>query len=157
MTTRSESLTTLESLGVASVFADSYRSKNLPLNLQIYFGPPEEFFIAPDTQNTYTDGRLIPLLDNGNFDSVLFYDPAARVFIQKYVESPDEPPIVFRSWQQYLADLVIGIVESGADDEELEQIAVLIGFQHLQRTLEFMDRADDADWLQQRSAFVASI
>lgn len=157
MASRVESLATLESLGVADIFAHSYRSKKLPFSLDIYFGPPEEFFIASDTQETYTEGRLVPLLDDGNFGSVIFFDPETGAFLKKYVESLGEPPIVFTSWQQYLADLVIRIAESGVDDAELEQIATAIDFLHLDRTLAFMNAADDDDWSERRYAFLASI
>jgi hypothetical protein len=39
----------------------------LPENLDVYFGAPEEFFLAPDTLPPYTRGRLVPVLDDGNF------------------------------------------------------------------------------------------
>jgi hypothetical protein len=44
----------IEALGVAPVFSESYRAKRLPENLSIYFGPPEEYFMAGLTpQETY--------------------------------------------------------------------------------------------------------
>lgn len=52
--TREQALGALASLKPAAVFLDSYTGKPLPENLDIYFGPPEEFFIAPDTQERYT-------------------------------------------------------------------------------------------------------
>jgi hypothetical protein len=157
MSTREESLAALESLGVANVFADSYRSKKLPHNLDIHFGPPEEFFLAPDTHDVYTNGRLIPLLDDGNFGIVTFLDPDTSNFVQVDVEEPEDSRTVLTSWQQYLADVFIGIAESGADDDELAVIAKLIGFQHMDRTLEFIDSAPDFGWCEARDEFIASL
>ncbi|MCH7725617.1 MAG: hypothetical protein IH991_03925 [Planctomycetes bacterium] len=157
MATREESLATLESLGVAAVFTDSYRTKELPARLNIFFGPPEEFFLAPETQVVYTHGHLVPLLDDGNFGLVIFYDPESTNIIQMDVEVPDDSRCTFTSWQQYLAHLFIGIAESSDDDVELAQIADIIGFQHMQRTLEFMDADDDGDWGDRCSEFVASL
>ena len=157
MSTRDESLAALESLGVANVFADSYRSKKLPHNLDIHFGPPEEFFLAPDTQDVYTDGRLIPLLDDGNFGIVTFLDPDANNFVQMDVEIPEDSRTVLTSWQQYLADVFISIAESDTDDDELAVIAQLIGFQHMNRTLQFMDSSPDSGWREARAEFIASL
>ena len=67
-----------------------YRQKRLPENLDIYFSPPEEFFLASDTQSPYTDGGLIPILDDGNFGIVTFLDPETRTIVQKDVECPFE-------------------------------------------------------------------
>lgn len=157
MVTREEAARILASLGVAEVFAESYRTKRLPLNLDIHFGPPEEFFLAPETQDAYTEGRLIPLLDDGNFGVVTFYDPDNNSFVQKAVELPTESLAVFASWQQYLADLFIGIAESDVSDGELEQVAALIGFRHMERTFSFLGNPDDRNWSTRRREFIASL
>jgi hypothetical protein len=157
MSTREESLAALESLGVADVFADSYRSKNLPRKLDIHFGPPEEFFLAPGTQDLYTNGLLVPLLDDGNFRIVTFLDPETSCFVQMDVEEPEDSRTVLTSWQQYLADVFMGIAESGADDDELAVIAQLIGFQHMDRTLEFMDCSLGSGWCDARAKFIGSL
>lgn len=158
MATRDESLATIESLGVAPVFANSYRSKDLPFHLEIYFGPPEEFFLGPETQDIYTEGRLIPLLDDGNFGIVTFYDPTAHTFVQIDIEEPDGERTILRSWQQYLADLFIRIADSGVEDAAgLAQISNMIGFMHLERTLEFMESAKDHGWCATIAEFISSL
>ena len=128
--TREQAFDALSSLKPAAIFLDSYRVKPLPENLDIYFGPPEEFFIAPDTQEVYTCNRLVPLLEDGNFGLVTFLDPDTRELVQMDVESPDESPATFRHWQQYLAALMIRIGEAADEDERVRRIAKLIGFAH---------------------------
>ena len=95
-------------------------------NLDIYFGPPEEFFLASDTQSPYTDGGLIPILDDGNFGIVTFLDPKARTIVQKDVERPFEECARFQDWQQYLGWLVIVLAES-IDDDEATKTYVRLG------------------------------
>ena len=157
MATREEAARTLASLDVAEVFVECYRTKRLPLDLDIYFGPPEELFLAPETQDAYTAGRLVPLLDDGNFGVVTFYDPDKRSFVQKDVESPTETLVVLASWQQYLADLFIRVAESGVDDGDLKQVAGLIGFRHMEQALAFLDNPEDRDWSIRRREFIASL
>src|SRR5262245_11649442 len=102
--TRDQAYAALASLKPAPIFLESYRSRPLPENLDIYFGPPEEFFIAPETQDPCTGGRLVPILDDGNFGLVTFLDPDTKALVQIDVESPGEVRASFRHWQQYLAD-----------------------------------------------------
>lgn len=77
--TRDEAYEALASLNPAPIFLESYRVRSLPENLDIYFGPPEEFFIASDTQDRYTGGRLVPILDDGNFRLVTFLIGNTRI------------------------------------------------------------------------------
>lgn len=157
--TREQSLDTLKTLGVAPMFVQSYNDKRLPRDLDIFFGPPEEFFIEPDTQQLYTHERLIPLLDDGNFALVLFYDPEKKVFIRKYLEHPEEE-IHYSNWQQYLADLMIEIAEnSDAEDSELAEIADILEFKKLGEVLAFLDSAHEISWEQyhaNKAEFIAT-
>jgi hypothetical protein len=141
--TREQAYQTLAALKPAAVFLQSYGDQRLPENLDIYFGPPGEFFIAPETQEPYAKGRLVPILDDGNFGEVLFYDPDSRSLLQIDVEAPDEVRSVFTSWQQYLADLLIRIGESGVDDESLRRIANLVQFHPVEELFAFYERAQD--------------
>src|SRR5262249_54620162 len=109
MATREQAQAALAALNPAPVFLGAYRGERLPMDLDIFVGVPEEFFLAPDTETTYTGGRLIPILDDGNFGIITFYDPDARTLVQKDVESPREILARFGDWQQYLADLMIRI------------------------------------------------
>jgi hypothetical protein len=99
----------------------------------------------------------VTVCEDGNFGVVTFYDRDAESFVQKAVESPQASPLVLASWQQYLADLFIRIAESGVSDEELEQIAGVIGFRHMERTLAFMESTDDTEWSTRRREFIASL
>jgi hypothetical protein len=148
--TREQAYDALVSLKPAQVFLDSYRVKPLPENLDIYFGPPEEFFIAPDTQELYTRNRLVPILDDGNFGLVTFLDADAGDLVQMDVEAPDESRATFRHWQQYLADLMLRIGESVEEDERVRRIAKLIGFAHTAELFAYFARTQalsgDAWW-----------
>jgi hypothetical protein len=128
--TREQAYDALASLKPAKVFLSSYSVKPLPENLDIYFGPPEEFFIATDTQEPYTHGRLVPILDDGNFGLVTFLDPKTGNLVEVDVESPDKDRATFHDWQHYLADLMNRIEESVDDDEQVRRMARLIGFAH---------------------------
>ncbi len=134
--TRDRAYAVLASLKPAQVFLDSYNMKTLPLNLQFLFGPPEEFFMASPEQLAHYDAteRLVPLLDDGNFDSILYYDPDRHEFVLKYVED-EEPTAVFKNWQQYLASLIRRLVETGDEDDNLRRTAEIIGFHDLDATL----------------------
>jgi hypothetical protein len=158
--TRDQAHQALASLNPARVFLDSYQSETLPEELNLYFGPPEEFFDDAESQEPYTGGKLIPILDDGNFGIVTFLDPASRTLTQIDVEAPDEPRTTFRHWQQYLADLMVQIGESVEDDDQLERIAVLIGFTHLDELLEYFDRTESITgdaWWEERRKFPLSI
>src|SRR3954471_7387307 len=139
MATREQARAALEALDPAPIFLEAYRSVRLPMNLDIYFGPPEEFFLAPDTETAYTGGRLIPILDDGNFGIITFYDPDTGALLQKDIESPREILARFEDWQQYLADLMIRIAEMIEDDAEVRGVAELIGFRHYPELMAFLE------------------
>jgi hypothetical protein len=158
--TRDQAYAALASLSPAPVFLDSYRVKPLPENLDIFFGPPEEFFIAPDTQELYTHKRLIPILDDGNFGLVTFLDPNTRELVQLDVESPGESRATFRHWQQYLADLMIRVGEGVDEDERVRHIARLIGFAHTDELFAHFARTQGLSgdaWWEARRQFPHSI
>jgi hypothetical protein len=160
MATRDEALAALLSLDPAPVFGESYRNKHLPGNLEIYFGPPEEFFLAGDTQSRYTDGGLIPILDDGNFGIVTFFDPESRTLVQKDVESPLDEYARFHNWQQYLGALVINIAESIDDDERLRVMSDLVGYRYFDETLGVLDGLKNApyeEYHRARARFLASL
>ncbi|MBL9091142.1 MAG: LYR motif-containing protein [Planctomycetaceae bacterium] len=157
---RNDAFDCLVALDVATVFLDSYRGKKLPENLDSYFGPPEEFFVAADTQEPYTDGELIPILDDGNFSVVTFCDPLQQHFVQYFVESPKSPINKFLSWQQYLADLLIHVGESMEDDERVRRVASIVGFQNSDLLFKFFAAAEDGsydEYMRLRDEFVHGI
>ena len=156
-TSREQAFAVLSQLGVAPIFLESYRSKRLPEDLDVLFGPPEAFFLDPEIQDVYTEGRLIPLLDDGNFGVVTFYDPRDGTFVKMDVESGPENATILANWQQYLADLMIFVYENNDDDDEVRRIAELVGFSELPRIIEFARSYQGADsYHQRRAAFVAS-
>jgi hypothetical protein len=158
--TREEAYAALASLNPAPMFLESYRVRPLPGNLDIYFGPPDEFFIAPETQELYTRNLLIPILDDGNFGLVAFLDPSNRELVQLNIASPDESGATFWHWQQYLADLMVRIGESLDEDELVRRIARLVGFAHTDKLFAYFApaRALNGDvWWEARRQFPLSI
>lgn len=157
--TREDAYRTLAALKPAPIFLQSYEVERLPENLDIYFGPPEEFFIAPDTQELYTQGRLVPILDDGNFGLVTFCDPDARTLVQMDVESPADKTI-FHHWQQYLAHLMISIAESIDSDDQIRRMAELIRFAHTKELFEYLDLSQemsDDEWWEASQRFIMGI
>lgn len=143
MTIRDQAFDTLASLNPSPIFLEAYRSRRLPEDLDLYFGCPEEFFLAPDTLAAYTEGRLIPILDDGNFGIVTFYDPASGALVQKHVESPREIRATFANWRQYLAALMVDVAEAIDDDDRLRRIADIVGFRDVDPLLAFLDACRD--------------
>jgi hypothetical protein len=146
MATREQAQAALESLGPAPIFLEAYRKERLPRDLDIYVGVPEEFFLAPDTETAYTGGLLIPILDDGNLEIITFYDPDTGALIQKDIESPREILARLANWQQYLADLMIRVAETIEDDEEVRDIADLVGFRHYKELMEFLEEQSEGSF-----------
>ena len=143
MTIRDQARHALGLLNPSPVFLRAYEDQRLPEDLDIYVGCPEEFFLAPDTLPAYTEGCLIPILDDGNFSLITFYDPTSGGLVQKDIESPHEVRARFAGWQQYLADLMIRIAESIDDDDRLRGVARLIDFHHIDELLAFLHACRD--------------
>lgn len=158
--TREQACAALASLNPAQVFLESYRVRSLPENLDIYFGPPEEFFIAPETQGLYTHDRLVPILDDGNFGLVTFLDPGTRELVQRDVEAPDEARATYSHWQQYLADLMLRVGEAEDDDDRVRRIAALVDFSHTDALYQYFERSQALSgeaWWEARRQFPLSI
>ena len=137
---RDKSYAALAELKPAPVFLQSYQSKRLPEDFDIYFGPPEELFLAPATDEEYPWGDRIPILDDGNFGLLLFVDPKTKKLIRIDIESPDEIHDEFENWQQYLADLMIRIGEGIDDDNRARRAAEVMGFAHVDELFDFFSR-----------------
>ena len=158
--TRAQALNALRTWNPAPVFLDAYAAKHLPENLDIYFGPPEEFFLAPDTQARYTRNRLIPVLDDGNFGLVIFHDPDKRILIELDIETSDEIRHTYYNWQQYLAGLMLRIGESVDYDDHVRRMAGLVAFKHTDELFElwrFIGNLPHADYERSCEAFVAGL
>jgi hypothetical protein len=134
-----ESLDTIRTLGLASVFEDLYFGREVPANLQIYMRYPTEFRNA--TLNEWrplTEENLIPIVDDGNFCNICLFAPSRRKFVVKFVEEPARIVREFDSWQQYLAYALLEIADSGLSDEELIQVAEAVGFHHTSELLSLL-------------------
>jgi hypothetical protein len=124
---RDEAYRTLAALNPAAVFLEAYHTERLPEDLDLFFRPPEEFFLAPDSQARYTDGRWVPILDDGSFSLITFCDPTTLQLRQMWVEAPGEVRATFPTWEVFLDDLMSRVMELVEDDDRLRRIASLIG------------------------------
>lgn len=157
--TKSEARTCLRQSGFPSIFDALYESSSsVPFNLDIYCGCPEEFFITPAKQVPYTGGRLVPILDDGNFDSVTFVDPDTNAFVIKSIEEPNTERERFESLQQVVATILIRMGEADVDDDALRAAAGEMQFPKIDALIEFLNSADaHEDYHANRSAFLAKI
>jgi hypothetical protein len=135
-----ESLDTIRTLGLAPVFEDLYFGREVPGNLQIYMRYPTEFRNATlDEWSPLTEGgRLVPIVDDGNFYNICLFDSWRRKFVVKSVEEPKLTVREFDSWQQYLAYTLLEIGDSGASENELIQVAEIVGFRYTAELLSFL-------------------
>jgi hypothetical protein len=157
--TREQAFDALSRWQPAPVFLDAYRLKRLPENLDIFFGAPEEFFLAPETQALYTQERFIPILDNGNFNLVLFDDPDANHLIEVAIEDPKDATR-FLNWQQFLAHLLLNIGESFDDNDRIRRIATLIQFRYVDDLFTLWEQVGELPYDEYRSgcqSFVARL
>lgn len=124
-----ESLQAIRSLGLAPIFESLYFGKDVPESVALYMSYPSVFRESTLAEGgPLTEGGLVPIVDDGNFDNVCLFDPQRQVFVVKLVEEPDQVVTEFASWQQYLAFALLEIVDSGADDDELIELASVTGF-----------------------------
>src|SRR5262245_20528128 len=153
-----ESLDTIRTLGLGHVFEDLYFGRDVPANLRIYMRYPSEFRNA--TLNEWkrlTEGILVPIVDDGNFYNICFFDPRRRNFVVKNVEEPKRIVREFVSWQSYLAHALLEVADSGPSEAELIQVAGAVGFQHtaeLLSLLEEMDELSDREIDQRADRFI---
>ena len=134
-----ESLNTIRSLGLAPIFEDLYFGREVPANLRVYMSYPSQFRSASlSTWLPLTEGRLIPIVDDGNFYDICLYDPQQRKFVVKFIEEPDRTVREFDSWQQYLAYKLLEIAESGPTEGELIEVAEAVGFNHAPELLSLL-------------------
>ena len=153
-----ESLDTIRALGLAPVFEDLYFAREVPANLGIYMCYPRQFRNATlDEWKPLTEGRLVPIVDDGNFYNICLFDPRRRKFVIKFVEEPEETVREFDSWQQFLAYALLQIAESGPGEDELIRLADVMGFHYtpgLLLLLREMESLSDGDIDQRAEQFI---
>ena len=138
-----ESLNAIRSLGLASVFEDLYFGRAVPANLDIYMTYPAKFHsLSLEDCDPLTADGLIPILDDGNFYHLYFFDPARHKFVVKFLEEPDKVVKEFGTWQQFLAYKLLEITQSGPTDNELLAIAEAVGFRYTQQLFSLFERME---------------
>ena len=153
-----ESLDAIRTLRLAPVFEDLSFDRVVPANLRIYMRYPSEFRNATlDEWKPLTEGNLVPIVDDGSFYNICFFDPSRRKFVVKNVEEPEQIVREFDSWQSYLAYALLEIADSGPSDVELVQVAEAVGFQHTAELLSLlrqMERLSDREIDERAAQFI---
>ena len=158
--TREQAFEALSSLKPAEIFLESYEMEILPENMDIYFRPPEEFFMEPEAQEFYTGNHLIPILSSGSSDAVIFLDPATGDLIEKSLETPSEVRITYHGWQQYLASVMLEVCNAIDEMDHIGRIADLIGFLHVDELFAHLRQSgtlQGEQWETAQDEFVAGI
>ncbi len=138
-----ESLRAIRSLTLAPVFEDLYFGRDVPANLQIYLRYPREFHDAsPGDLRRLTEGRFVPLVNDGNLDTVCLFDPERRSFVVKSLDEPETVVQEFDHWQQFLAAKLLEIADSGPSRAELRAIAAIVGFRRTPELLALLDELE---------------
>ncbi|HXH50591.1 MAG TPA: hypothetical protein VNM47_14720 [Terriglobia bacterium] len=153
-----ESLNVIRSLGLAPVFEDLYFGRDVPDGLETYMRYPAEFRnTSLDDWQSLTSGGLVPIVDDGNLQEVCLFDTQRRRFVTKSIEEPAEIVQEFDSWQQYLAQRLLEIADSGLDDTELEDVASTVGFERTAELIALLDEMEsmtDAEAEERAARFI---
>ena len=153
-----ESLNIIRSLGLAPVFEDLYFGRDVPAGLVTYMRYPAEFRnTSLDDWQSLTSGGLVPIVDDGNFQEVCLFDTQRRRFVTKSIEEPAENVQEFDSWQQYLAQRLLEIADSGLDYTELGDVASTVGFERTAELIALLDEMEsmtDAEAEERAERFV---
>lgn len=143
----------------AQVFIDAYSHALLPENLHLLVAVPESFFDADDFGLDDKKDRLVPILQVGADDIVLFDDPDSNKLVLISVAGPDVRD-TFLSWQQFLAHFLLMLLEGGIDEERCYRIATLIEARYATEVIAFWKQAQilpSRDWVSLRKQFIGSI
>jgi hypothetical protein len=142
MVTRDKALQALQALKPARAFLELYEHQGLAATIWPHVGVPDEFFLAPETQEDYCEGGLIPILDDGAFGTVVFYDPGSGGLVLKLVEDPNEVVARFERWEQYLAYVFFQMAEVVDDDSQLARLGAVMGFSRVPAAMEALDAGE---------------
>lgn len=143
----------------AQVFVDLYFHTVLPEDLHLIVAVPESFFDAEDFGLEDTKERLVPILQVGSEELVLFDDPYSGKLILISVNGPDVRGGFF-SWQQFLAYFILTLLESGMEESKVMSIGELIEANGLEEIIAFWQHSrvlPPRDWQFLRQQFVRSL
>ncbi|HET7213319.1 MAG TPA: hypothetical protein VFL79_07025 [Terriglobia bacterium] len=73
----------------------------------------------------------------------ILFDTQRRRFVTRSVEEPAVTVQEFDSWQQYLAQRLLEIADSGLDDTELEGVAKTVGFTRTAELIALLDNMEN--------------
>jgi hypothetical protein len=144
---------------VAQVFIDVYSHTLLPENLHLLIAVPESFFDADDFGLDEHADRLVPILQVGSEETVLFDDPERNKLVLISVDGPEVRETFF-SWQQFLAHFLLTLLENGFDEARTERIATLIEANYPNEVIAFWNHSrilPGRDKTSLRQQFVRSI
>jgi len=125
MTTKQEALEYIVGLNLPEFVKNLYLQPQDISDISIFIGCPTEYFLlSTDQQRIYSKDLLIPIVDNGNFDSVVFHDPKANYFIELSAEDPFNPKGKFKNFNQVIFNVFCRVCESYESINEIKDLCV---------------------------------
>lgn len=128
--TRDAAISAAVELRLPAAVLSLVRGIPLPAPLDIFFGTAEEFYLSPaEAQASLGAPVLVPLWDDGNFDTITAIHLATkriRCFSVGGDTPPDEAPTL--SYQQALVQPFVRMWESELVDDTFDEIARLFDF-----------------------------
>lgn len=129
-----------------------------PERLRLDLVPPSRILRQPPAmQAQYAVDRIVPVLANGNGDTVLAYNRSKRGFVWYSVEDALESIMnaPTYSWQQILAGQFHFIIEADTpSDDELRELAAVFDFRFLEPLLAQL-RTEDLSTFERTKAWLA--
>ena len=94
-----------------------------------FFQAAWSVFHQPRDPNAIHPRCVVPILDEGSFDTAILLHPYSGELFCFSIELPQQALRSYANWQQYLADLMLRLAEIEEDDAEVVRLGKLIGFE----------------------------
>lgn len=142
MFTKKRTIEFLKKNQYPKVFVDVFEDKELPKNLFIWIGVPEELYrCSEQEQRTIIPEGYEPLWDDGNFDSIYCYRETDGSIVEVSLEGDET---VFKKPFLFYAYLIYKAWEFDYLDV-IEQWANALEFSYLHESLEYLNKMNNDD------------
>jgi len=114
-----------------------FDGEGVPKRLRMRYACPEAFFLLSEAEQLAITGRTVKLLfDDGAFGLLLGFDEERKGFVRFLSDGSTRPQeLVPRDWLSLMLEDFNFFWEDEASDEELEELAGLLGFEWIERFL----------------------
>jgi len=149
------SLKLTKELKLPEIISNILLEEELPYNLYVHFGNAGEFFLmSEEEQSEYSNGNIIPLWDDGNFDRVTAYNTKTKNYVTFYIEDPDEGLSHQLTYEQLMATEFKELWEAEKDRTDLKEIAKLFNYSGIQSFLDNMAKINDLEYDEYEQQFI---